>query len=173
MRADESHKIYCAPKAPSNKEPSIPLATDVDPSPENEKDNPENTGPADTNPPTTERPANSVEALATSAEMKELLGRYPELRTQLQEMYQSTLEEEWEESYMAPTRGRGRGRGRGGRGGLTARSRGPWTAEKGFNRGLGRVKKMRQDCEEGTATGPAAEGFMQFMALIRQSQESV
>ncbi|KAJ5142743.1 uncharacterized protein N7515_001530 [Penicillium bovifimosum] len=173
LACTQAHKIYCAPKAPSNEEPSIPPTTDADPSPENEQDDPENTGPTNTNHPTARPTAVSVEAVATSAEMKELLGRYPELRTQLQEMYQSTLEEEWVESYMAPTRGRGRGRGRGGRGGLTARSRGPWTTEKGFNRGLGRVRKMRQDCEEGTATGRAAEGFMQFMALIRQSQESV
>jgi hypothetical protein len=172
LACTQSHKIYCAPKAPSNEEPSIPPATDVDPSPGKETDNPETTEPTGANPPTARLPAVSVAATATSAEMKELLGRYPELRAQLQEMYQSTLEEEWVESYMAPARGRGRGRGRGGRGGLTARSRGPWTSEKGFNRALGRVRKMRQDCEEGTATGPAAEAFMQFMALVRQGQES-
>jgi hypothetical protein len=111
----------------------------------------------------------NVAAVATSAELKDLLEKHPQLRSQLQEMYQATLEEEWVEWHTTPARGRGRGRGRGG---STRRSRGSWTSEKGFNRGLGKVRKLRQDCEEGTETGQAAEAFMRFMALVNQGQET-
>lgn len=82
-------------------------------------------------------------------------------------MYRSTLEDEWVEWYTPPARGRGHGRG----GKMPARrSRGPWTAEKGFNRGLGRVRKLRQDCEDGTEAGKKAEAFMQFLALVNGRQ---
>lgn len=74
------------------------------------------------------------------------------------------------EYYTPPARGRGHGRG-----GKTPsrRSRGPWTAEKGFNRGLGRVRKLRQNCEDGTETGRNAEAFMHFLAVVngRASQQ--
>lgn len=105
----------------------------------------------------------SSAAVAASPELKELLSRYPELLGQLHEMYRSTLEDEWVEWYTPPTRGRGHGRG--GRA-PPRRSRGPWTTEKGFNRGLGRVRKLRHDCEDGTETGKTAEAFMQFLALV-------
>ncbi|KAJ5503469.1 hypothetical protein N7463_006343 [Penicillium fimorum] len=161
LACTQSHKIYCAPKAPSNEEPSNTPAPDVDPTPENDPN-----GPVPAEPTGTNAPATTPAAVGASSEMKELLTQYPELRSQLQDMFQSTLEEEWVESYTAPARGCGRGRGRG-RGGLAPRSRGPWTSEKGFNRGLGRVRKLRQDCEEGTETGQTAEAFMRFMALVK------
>lgn len=111
------------------------------------------------------------EALASSQELKELFSQYPRLRNQLRDIYKVTLEEEWVEA-RAPTRGRGFGRGRGaqnrGRGG----SRGPWTAEKGFNRGLGKVRKWRDSCEEGSSTGTGAEGFMKFVALVNGESSS-
>ncbi|KAJ6080310.1 hypothetical protein N7467_010063 [Penicillium canescens] len=158
LACTQSHKIYCALKAPSNEGSSNP--PDADPSPQNGDENAE--------PTESKRPTN-VAAVATSAQIKELLEKYPQLRSQLQEIYQATLEEEWVEWHTTPIRGRGRGRGRGG---PTRRSRGSWTTEKGFNRGLGKVRKLRQDCEEGTETGQAAEAFMRFMALVNQGQEA-
>ncbi|KAJ5341440.1 hypothetical protein N7541_010564 [Penicillium brevicompactum] len=155
-----AHKIYCAPKAPSNEETSDP-AGPIEPETEVNV----NEAGAGSKAPT----FNPADA-ATSSEMKALLEQYPELRSQLQELYQSTLEEEWVESYTAPARGRG-GRGRG-RGGMTSRSRGPWTAEKGFKRGLGRVRKVRQDGEEGKETGQTSEAFMRFLALVNRGQET-
>ncbi|KAJ5308792.1 hypothetical protein PENANT_c013G05407 [Penicillium antarcticum] len=160
LACTQSHKIYCAPKAPSNEESSNPPEADQS---QNGDIKTENAPPAES-----KRPMN-VAAVATSAEIKQLLEKHPELRSQLQEMYQATLEEEWVEWHTTPARGRGRGRGRGG---STRRSRGSWTSEKGFNRGLGKVRKLRQDCEEGTETGQVAEAFMRFMALVNQAQEA-
>ncbi|KAJ5403531.1 hypothetical protein N7509_003402 [Penicillium cosmopolitanum] len=110
-------------------------------------------------------------SIAASPELTELFRRHPNLRDQLHEIYQSTLEDEWVEWYTPPSRGRFNGRG--GRGGRapTRRSRGPWTSEKGFNRGVGRVRKFRQDCEEGSETGAGAEAFMRFWALVNNSQD--
>lgn len=85
-----------------------------------------------------------------------MLDEYPRLRDQLRDIYQATREEEWVE--IQPSAGRGRGRG--------TRSRGPWTAEKGFKRGLGKVRQYRQRCEEGLETGKDAEGFMRFSRLV-------
>lgn len=157
LACTQSHKVYCAPKAPSTNEGPA-----------------EASAPAPAHPPLQngDQPANNIDdqqkrsssaAIASSPELKELLSRHPQLRDHLHEIYRSTLEEEWVEWYTQPTRGRGHGRG-----GKTPtrRSRGPWTAEKGFNRGLGRVRKLRQSCEDGTETGKGAEAFMRFFALV-------
>lgn len=106
---------------------------------------------------------------AVPSELQDLLQRYPQLRTQLQEIYQAAQEDEWVEWYTPPTRGRPYGRG--GKA-PTRRSRGPWTAEKGFNRALGKVRKLRQDCEEGTETGVTAEAFMQFLTLVNNTSST-
>jgi hypothetical protein len=90
LACTQSHKIYCASKALSNAEPSNTPAPDVDPTPENDTNGPEATEPTAAHP-----PAMTPAAVAASSEMKELLSEHPELRSQLQEMYQSTLEEEW------------------------------------------------------------------------------
>ena len=111
----------------------------------------------------------SPATIAGSSELQELLSRYPQLRSQLQEIYQATQEEEWQEWYTPPTRGRPYGRG--GRG-PSRRSRGSWTAEKGFNRGLGKVRKLRQDCEGGMETGVKAEAFMEFLAVVNKDQQA-
>lgn len=109
-----------------------------------------------------------LKALGSSPELKDLLSRYPQLRGQLRDMYKATLEEEWVEvSHSHRGRGRGFGRGRG-----APRSRGPWSREKGFNRGLGKVRKLREQCEEGVETGKSAEGFMRFVALIAGDDEN-
>lgn len=89
-----------------------------------------------------------------------------------------TLEEAWVDTIPAPSgRGRGRGRGRGGPGNRGGpKSRGPWTSEKGFNRGLGKVRKWRQSCEgEGPSmpgiSGVEDEAFRQFIGLILQDDK--
>lgn len=75
---------------------------------------------------------------------------------------------------MQPQHGGSGGRGRGGNGrgrGGGVRSRGQWTREKGFNRGLGKVRKARERCEAGLDTGKDAEGFMRFVALVNPVEE--
>ncbi|KAJ5139631.1 hypothetical protein N7448_003039 [Penicillium atrosanguineum] len=163
MRTDESHKIYCAPKAsPTNETPDAPATATTTPPLQN-GDHIQEAGGHET-----KQSQSFPGSIATSPELKELLLRHPQLRNQLHEIYRGTQEDQWVEWYTPPTRGRGHGRG--GRA-PTRRSRGPWTAEKGFNRGLGRVRKFRQDCEEGTETGTDAEAFMQFLALVHGQQE--
>lgn len=157
LACTQAHKIYCASKAPPTEETSHP--------PEAEANN----APIEPAGAGSKSGFNAAEA-ASSAEMKALIDQHPQLREQLREFYQSTLEEEWVETYTAPA-GRGRGRGLG-RGGMTSRSRGPWTPEKGFNRGLGRVRKLRQDVEDEKETGQTAEAFMRFLALVNQGQDS-
>lgn len=96
-----------------------------------------------------------------------LLAESPALRSQLRDIYTTTLEEEWVAVDESQARGRAPGRGRGrGRGGGQPRHRGAWTREKGFNRGLGKVRKYRLGCEEGTETGEKADAFMRFVGLV-------
>ncbi|KAJ5678730.1 hypothetical protein N7462_006974 [Penicillium macrosclerotiorum] len=164
LACSQSHKIYCAPKpTPLNEDPAQPPAADAGhPSQLQNGD----ASPAPTGNPDSKRSQEPpIAAVATSSELQALFTRYPQLRGQLQEMYQATQEEEWQEWYTPPTRGRPHGRG--GKG-PSRRSRGPWTTEKGFNRGLGKVRKLRQDCEEGSETGVGAEAFMAFLALVNQ-----
>lgn len=162
----QSHKVYCAPKATSAN--GVPAGTSAS----NANAPLQNGDHSHDAAETTEKHQKQISsaAIASSPELKELLSHHPQLRDQLHEIYRSTLEDEWVEYYTPPTRGRGHGRG-----GKTQsrRSRGPWTAEKGFNRGLGRVRKMRQNCEDGSETGRNAEAFMQFLALVngQASQE--
>jgi hypothetical protein len=76
-----------------------------------------------------------------------------------------TLEREWVE-VKSSSYARGRDRGRSGytaRGG--GRITGSWTAEKGFNRGLDKVRRWRESCEDGVG-GANSEGFRQFAALV-------
>ncbi|KAJ5231780.1 uncharacterized protein N7469_006368 [Penicillium citrinum] len=152
LACTQSHKIYCAPKpqatneahessTPNNAEQ--PLANGV-------SQNEQITATESKNDKSTPG------SIATSPEVTELFRRYPKLRNQLHDIYKSTLEGvvSMVEGGRAPTR----------------RSRGPWTSEKGFNRGMGRVKKFRQDYEEGYETGVAAEAFVQFLNLVNHSQ---
>lgn len=109
----------------------------------------------------------SLEKLESSPQLSNLLTQFSNLRSRLREIYKLTLEEEWVET-SKPNYGRG-GRQSQGRDphnsrGAT-RNRGPWTAEKGFNRGLGKVRHWRDSCEEG-ACGVDDEGFMQFISLV-------
>ena len=101
-----------------------------------------------------------LETLGSSRELGDLLRQFPELRAQLRDMYRATLEEAWE-SQAPPQRGRGKG----------PRNRGAWTHEKGFKRGLGKVRKYRQICEDGSVSGKDAEGFMRFVKLVNGENE--
>ena len=155
LACTQSHKIYCAPKpAPINETPetsatNIPQTNGEGPQTQTNQQRPSEPFPA---------------AVGNSSELQSLIQRYPQLRNELHEIYRASQEEEWVEWYTPQTRGRSFGRG--GRGGPSRRSRGPWNAEKGFNRALGKVRKLRQDCEEGSETGAKAEAFMQFLNLV-------
>lgn len=155
LACTQSHKIYCAPKAPPASEQKPPPAV-------TDTESAQATINGHVPEPATGRNNDSLEALLSSQELKDLFARYPRLRGQLRDIYRLTLEEEWIES-QDPS---GRGRRKGGRHRNTAGNRGPWTAEKGFNRGLGRVRKWRESCEEGESTGVDAEAFMRFVALV-------
>ncbi|KAK2742474.1 hypothetical protein FQN57_005365 [Myotisia sp. PD_48] len=122
-------------------------------------------------------PQNSLNDFSTlehSPKLQELWTRFPTLRSKLLEVYKLTLEEEWIET-GPPTYGRGRGRGRGNHSRMHGRSRGPWTPGKGFNRGVGKVRKWRESCE---ANGPSIgntnwankEAFRQFIALVNPEE---
>ncbi|KAL1970626.1 hypothetical protein VTN77DRAFT_4270 [Rasamsonia byssochlamydoides] len=160
----QSHKIYCTPK---------PTTTASD---QGRSQAPAESGPAQgaANSHVSEETKSgnkepfSLESLGSSKELQDLFTRYPGLRGKLREIYRSTLEEEWA-STQEPGRGRGHDRRRGHhRGGG---NRGQWTAEKGFNSGLGKVRKWRESCEDGRSTGPDAEGFMRFFALVNDEHE--
>ncbi|KAJ6000538.1 hypothetical protein N7481_000947 [Penicillium waksmanii] len=164
LACTQTHKIYCAPKQQASNESSTPINTEQ-PVQNGVTHHEETDGAVRGG--DKYKPA----SIAASPELTELFRRQPNLRDQLHDIYQSTLEDEWVEWYTPPSRGRFNVRG--GRGGRapTRRSRGPWTSEKGFNRGVGRVRKFRQDCEEGSETGAGAEAFMRFWALVNNSQD--
>lgn len=161
LSCTQSHKIYCTPKAPSPKPPQEAVNG---PPPQEEAD-----GLIDGHEPRDARDAFNPKSFASSPELKDLFERYPSLRDELREIYKATLEEEWIEVQTHGNRHRSFNRGKGG-----PRNRGPWTREKGFNRGLGKVRKFRERCEEGLETGKAAEGLMRFMKLVNgeQTEES-
>ncbi|CEJ54121.1 hypothetical protein PMG11_00443 [Penicillium brasilianum] len=166
LACTQSHKIYCAPKAtPPDEEPKDTPADATAPASLQKGDTtPESAGNT-----SNKKIETSAAAIAASSELQALFSRYPQLRSQLHEIYQATQEEEWQEWYTPPTRGRPYGRG--GRGG-SRRSRGSWTAEKGFNRGLGKVRKLRQDCEGGIETGVKARAFVDFLAVVNKDGQA-
>lgn len=164
----QSHKIYCAPKPIS--QDSLKAGTNQDTANDHVNNDPQ--PKIDTTNGFSGRKQQDqlphLETLGTSSELQDLFCQYPQLRFQLRDIYQTTLEEEWVE--VQPVGGGGggfrggrpSGRGRGG----GYRNRGPWTREKGFNRGLGKVRKLRERCEAGVEIGKGAEGFMRFVALV-------
>ncbi|KAL4891681.1 hypothetical protein BDV59DRAFT_203276 [Aspergillus ambiguus] len=155
LACTQSHKIYCAPKVqppnPSEQTNSNPVANET------------SGHGADNSAQNQSQSGLSPAELGSSSELKALLEQYPSLRDQLRDIYKATLEEEWVESQSQRGRPRPFGKGRGGH-----RNWGPYTREKGFNRGLGKVRKLRETCEEGTETGKNAEGFMRFMMLVNK-----
>ncbi|EER29244.1 HIT zinc finger family protein [Coccidioides posadasii C735 delta SOWgp] len=98
-----------------------------------------------------------------SGELQELFNQHPTLRSRLRDIHRITLEEEWIEMGRS-IQSRSRGRGRDGYG-QRPMNRGPWTIEKGFKRGLGRVRKWRESCEAGSG-GADGAAFMRFIALV-------
>ncbi|KAE8379105.1 hypothetical protein BDV26DRAFT_174399 [Aspergillus bertholletiae] len=151
LACTQSHKIYCAPKVPSPK-PSDEVKSAQNQLEEVNGDIGEDAHEL--------RNGTDPRALGSSPQLMDLLDRYPALRDQLRDIYKATLEEEWVETQVQGGR-RPFGRGKG-----APRSRGPWTREKGFNRGLGKVRKLREMCEEGSEVGKSAEGYMRFVALV-------
>jgi zinc finger HIT domain-containing protein 3 len=110
----------------------------------------------------------SLEALCTSKELGNIFTQYTSLHGKLRDIYRATLEEEWIESRTSDSwglNGKKAGYYRSGE------RRGPWTAEKGFNRGMQMAKRWREDCEEGLIPGPEAEGFLKFVNLVISEQE--
>ncbi|KAK1149536.1 hypothetical protein N8T08_005085 [Aspergillus melleus] len=158
LACTQSHKIYCTPKAPSPK----PAQEAVDPSPQDQN---ETNGLIDGEGARGTRNAFNPKSFASSPELKLLFDQYPSLRDELRDIYTATLEEEWVEVQTHGNRHRPFHRGKGG-----PRNRGPWTREKGFNRGLGKVRKFRERCEEGLETGRPAKGLMRFMNLVNGEQ---
>jgi hypothetical protein len=161
----QSHKIYCTPKvtatASDRGELQAPPESGQVQSVANGHTS-DNTGNGNNEP-------ISLESLASSKELQDIFTKFPGLRGKLRDIYQLTLEEEWVSTYQ-PDSGRGYDRRRGGHRGRGG-NRGHWTAERGFNRGLGRVRKWRESCEDGQSTGPDAEGFMRFVALVNGDRE--
>ncbi|KAL5339079.1 hypothetical protein BJX70DRAFT_178105 [Aspergillus crustosus] len=154
LACTRTHKIYCAPKPPK---------TD---------------GTAETKPRPEENIGQKVAENAQnghvttpqeiSSEIKEILQQYPSLREQLRDMYKATLQEQWVEGPAPRDRPRCFGRGK-----QPQRSHGPWTREKGFKRGLGKVRKYRTQCEDGVETGKRAEGFMRLLTLVNGNEGSL
>ncbi|PGH19089.1 hypothetical protein AJ79_00123 [Helicocarpus griseus UAMH5409] len=169
LACTQAHKIYCTPKAPeepvqdSDKQNGtagdstagigVAVASNIQYS--------ENTAASADIPKAAPHPSD----LESSQALRDLFVRYPNLRSQLRDIYNLTLEEEWVEMKPNYNHGRGRGRGRGGQHGRGGRSRGPWTEEKGFNRGLGKVKRLRENLENNIDVSDC-EGFGQFAALV-------
>ncbi|KAK2746777.1 hypothetical protein FQN55_005504 [Onygenales sp. PD_40] len=172
LACTQSHKASCSAKAPK---PGTGLETQNGTSAGISVDSEAASGL----PPATKTTADTIPSshspkaaqgfayLESSQALKDILARFPGLRSQLREIYRLTLEEEWVEMRPAyhgrAVRG---GRGRGGYGSRGGRSRGPWTEEKGFNRGLGKVRRLRESFESGLVSGPDAEGFGQFASLV-------
>ena len=158
LACTKAHKIHCTP----NTSLSVPNGSYPAPDGNNTSTNHGRqhiTGASDEKAPVISDP----ETLGSSRELQELFHLYPHLRSQLRGIYQVTLEEAWIESQVQPV-GRAYGKGKGK--GLRRVNRGPWTQEKGFRRGLGRLRKMKDRCEEGLETGKDAEGLVRFMNLI-------
>lgn len=159
----QSHKIYCTPK-----ETTAPDQGGSQASAESGKAQSTANGHVSEEARSGKKEPFSLESLGSSKELQDIFTRFPGLRGKLREIYRSTLEEEWA-SAQHPDLGRRHDRRRGHhRGGG---NKGQWTAEKGFNRGLGKVRKWRESCEDGKSTGPDAEGFMRFIALVNDEYE--
>ncbi|KAL3472888.1 hypothetical protein BJX99DRAFT_206540 [Aspergillus californicus] len=149
LACTRTHKIYCAPKAPSTENSDEMITAQPQPEDLNIGENGQTT-----------RNGHDLSLRALSSKMKELLEGCSPLRDQLRDIYKATLQDQWVEGpvYDRPQHY--------GRGKPTQRTRGPWTREKGFNRGLGKVRKYRGHCDNGLETGKGAEGFMQLLALV-------
>ncbi|OXV12022.1 hypothetical protein Egran_00216 [Elaphomyces granulatus] len=160
LSCTQSHKTSCAPKATSASDQDNPPASSEAAHQHQlvggEASDEKNDG---------KHRVIGLEDLGSSKELEDIFTQYTGLRQQLRDIYKATLEEGWVDSQVFDgARGFGRRRGvykRSGSG-----HRGVWTAEKGFKRGLARVRQWRERCEDGLSTGPDAEGFVEFVALV-------
>lgn len=147
LACTKSHKIYCAPKPnPVVVSEAAKQSSETDPAQEEH---------------------NADEKIPLK-EIQEIFAQYPNLRSKLLDIYKSTLEQEWEVSgqghSMYPNNQRHAFRHH-------HNSRGPWTAEKGFNRGVEKIRQWREGCEGGEFTDKDADGFMKFMAVVAGERE--
>lgn len=145
LACTRTHKIYCAPKASKTSQ-----ATDARPQPNEANGQVIEDG-------------NNLKFQKLASQIKDLFEQCPTLRDQLRDIYKATLEEQWVEGPVHKDRPRHFGKSR-----PPPRSRGPWTREKGFKRGLGKVRKYREQCEDGSETGKGAEGLMRLLALVNE-----
>ncbi|KAL3454512.1 hypothetical protein BJX65DRAFT_260633 [Aspergillus insuetus] len=158
LACTRTHKIYCAPKAPSTEATNTPSDSLPQPDQAASLVAGENS-----------QTAQNGHRMATrepSAEIKDLLKQYPMLGDQLRDIYTATLQEQWVEGPVHGDRPRYHGRGK-----PPQRNRGPWTREKGFSRGLGKVRKYRGRCEDGLETGKGAEAFMRLLTLVNEGND--
>ncbi|KAL2821367.1 hypothetical protein BDW59DRAFT_110410 [Aspergillus cavernicola] len=158
LACTRTHKIYCAPKAPS----TDPSNEATDTQPQLEEANRYVAGEEGQ----MARNGHNSTPRELSSQIKDLIEGYSPLRDQLRDIYTATLQEQWVEG---PVHDKPRHFGRGK---PPQRNRGPWTREKGFNRGLGKVRKYRGRCEDGLETGKGAEGFMRLLALVNEGGRS-
>ena len=118
------------------------------------------------------KPANALEALESSSDLRGLFSLYPKLREQLGEVYTATIEpsSEYQENEHGSngrlehgiSRPGRRSRGRGRIGDNSA----PWTPQRGRKLALSRLRKLR-DCE-----GNDGNGTREFSRLVVQIGES-
>lgn len=161
----QSHKIYCTPKETTTTPDQGGSQASTEPGEAQSTAN----GHISEETKGGKKEPLSLESLGSSKELQDIFTRFPGLRGKLREIYRATLEEEWasaQHSDLGRRHDRRRGHHRGGGG-----NKEPWTAEKGFNRGLTKVRKWRESCEDGKSTGPDAEGFMRFIALVNDEYE--
>ncbi|RDW70608.1 zinc finger HIT domain-containing protein [Aspergillus mulundensis] len=155
LACTRTHKIYCAPKAPKDFEDAtdtLPQSSEAHGHEASYESQPVRNG-------------HDLTPQGLSTRIKDVLERYPPLRDQLRDIYTATLEEQWVEGPAYKDRPRHFGRGK-----QPPRSHGPWTREKGFKRGLGKVRKYRGQCDDGSETGKVAEGFMRLLTLVNEGQ---
>ncbi|KAL2841408.1 HIT finger domain protein [Aspergillus pseudoustus] len=158
LACTRTHKIYCAPKAPSA-ETTTSLTDSIPQFDETNTLIAGETGQKAQN-------GNRFTTREPSSEIKDLLKQYPMLNDQLRDIYKATLQEQWVEGPVHGDRPRYHGRGK-----PPQRNRGPWTREKGFNRGLGKVRKYRGRCEDGLEIGKGADAFMRLLTLANEGSD--
>lgn len=155
LTCSKTHKENCAGKAPD----SLDGLDHGD-----QKDIPASFATSQSASDASPHPLKPFSKLQTSQELQELFSKYPTLRSQLSHIYKSTrppqtdAEEQGSGYRNFSERGRGRSDGRN----QSSFDRGGWTLEKGFNRGLSQLKRLRDgDNKED------AEGLREFSELVQ------
>lgn len=154
LACTRTHKIYCAPKASKTAQ-----ATDTRPQSDGTNGEVVEDGQSAQN-------GYDFNSQKLTSQVKDLFEQCPPLRDQLRDIYKATLEEQWTEGPVHKDRPRHFSKSR-----PPPRSRGPWTREKGFKRGLGKVRKYREQCEDSLETGKCAERFMRLLTLVNEGPQ--